>query len=84
MPIYMMIQRICCGQQASYWGISDCLKNLRPKALIILGDRFEMLQAAFAASLLRITLVHIHGGELTHGAIDNKIRFAISHLSQLP
>ena len=31
-------------------GISDCLKNLRPKALIILGDRFEMLQAAFAAS----------------------------------
>jgi len=57
------------------------LKVLSPDALIILGDRFEALPAAYAAALQRIKIVHLHGGEITLGAIDNKIRFAISHLA---
>ena len=57
------------------------LKALSPDAMIILGDRFEALPAAYAAALQRIKIVHLHGGEITLGAIDNKIRFAISHLA---
>lgn len=57
------------------------LEMLSPDALIILGDRFEALPAAYAAALQRIKVIHLHGGEITLGAIDNKVRFAISHLA---
>lgn len=57
--------------------------KIKPDAAIILGDRFEMLPVAYTAAVMKIKLVHLHGGEITLGAVDNKIRFAISHLSDL-
>jgi GDP/UDP-N,N'-diacetylbacillosamine 2-epimerase (hydrolysing) len=56
---------------------------LRPDLLLLLGDRVEMLAAALAAVPLRIPIGHIHGGELTLGAIDDGMRHAISKLSHL-
>jgi UDP-N-acetylglucosamine 2-epimerase (non-hydrolysing)/GDP/UDP-N,N'-diacetylbacillosamine 2-epimerase (hydrolysing) len=56
---------------------------VKPDILVLLGDRFEMLAAAVAAVPLRIPLAHIHGGELTQGAIDDAIRHAITKLSHL-
>lgn len=49
--------------------------------LIVLGDRFEMLAAAQAATLARVPIIHIGGGYTTEGAIDNSIRDAITALS---
>ena len=57
------------------------LDRMEPDAVLILGDRFEMLPVAYTAAMMNIKLIHIHGGELTLGAIDNKMRFSISHLS---
>lgn len=54
----------------------------RPDAVLILGDRGEMLVTALVASYLRIPIVHLHGGELT-STIDNAARFAISRLAHL-
>jgi UDP-hydrolysing UDP-N-acetyl-D-glucosamine 2-epimerase len=54
-----------------------------PDLLVVLGDRFEMLAAAVAALPLRIPVAHIHGGELTEGAIDDAIRHAITKFSHL-
>lgn len=54
-----------------------------PDALIVLGDRFEMLGLALAASLAGVALVHIHGGEETEGALDNSYRHALSKLAHL-
>lgn len=51
--------------------------------LIVLGDRFETLAAATTAYLLDIRIIHMHGGELTHGSHDDSIRHAISKLSDL-
>lgn len=59
------------------------LARLRPDMLLILGDRFEMLAVASAATLLHIPIAHISGGEITIGAIDDSIRHAISKLSSL-
>jgi UDP-hydrolysing UDP-N-acetyl-D-glucosamine 2-epimerase len=56
---------------------------VRPDILVLLGDRFEMLAAAVSALPLRIPLAHIHGGELTEGAMDDAIRHAITKLSHL-
>lgn len=59
------------------------LTALKPDAAIILGDRYEMLGAASAALLCGVPLVHIAGGTVSEGAIDNSIRNAISQLASL-
>lgn len=64
-------------------GFTDALNRLRPDALVILGDRFEALAAAQTAMILRIPVVHLHGGEITEGAYDDAIRHAITKLSYL-
>jgi UDP-hydrolysing UDP-N-acetyl-D-glucosamine 2-epimerase len=51
--------------------------------LVILGDRFDMFPGALAALPFRIPIVHIHGGEVTVGAIDDALRHAITKLSHL-
>ncbi len=63
--------------------LADTFARLAPDAAVILGDRFEALAAATAAFLLRIPIAHIHGGELTEGALDDGIRHAITKLSLL-
>lgn len=64
-------------------GFADALSRLAPDVLIILGDRFEALAAAQTAMILRIPVVHLHGGEITEGAYDDAIRHAITKLSYL-
>lgn len=56
---------------------------VRPDAVMILGDRYEMLAIASAALNARIPILHIHGGEATEGAADEYIRNAITKLSYL-
>ncbi|YCO03480.1 UDP-N-acetylglucosamine 2-epimerase [Vibrio sp. VNB-15] len=64
-------------------GFADALSRLTPDVLIILGDRFEALAAAQTAMILRIPILHLHGGEITEGAYDDAIRHAITKLSYL-
>lgn len=64
-------------------GCADAFTRLKPHIVIILGDRFEMLGAATAAAIMQIPVVHLHGGEISEGAIDDSIRHAITKLSRL-
>ncbi|MGL5109607.1 MAG: UDP-N-acetylglucosamine 2-epimerase [Vibrio ordalii] len=64
-------------------GFADALARLNPDILVILGDRFEALAAAQSAMILRIPVLHLHGGEITQGAYDDAIRHAITKLSYL-
>ncbi|ELE9014962.1 UDP-N-acetylglucosamine 2-epimerase (hydrolyzing) [Enterobacter cloacae] len=64
-------------------GFADALSRLKPDVLIILGDRFEALAVAQTAMILRIPVLHLHGGEITEGAYDDAIRHAITKLSYL-
>jgi UDP-N-acetylglucosamine 2-epimerase (non-hydrolysing) len=64
-------------------GFADALDRLKPNVLIILGDRFEALAAAQTAMILKIPIIHLHGGEITEGAYDDSIRHSISKLSYL-
>ncbi|HIQ40843.1 MAG TPA: UDP-N-acetylglucosamine 2-epimerase (hydrolyzing) [Sulfurivirga caldicuralii] len=61
--------------------LAPVLAQCRPDALVLLGDRFETLAIAAAAALLHIPIVHLHGGEESAGALDNRFRHAISHLA---
>lgn len=50
---------------------------------IILGDRFEALAFALVCYNRRIPIAHIHGGEVTYGALDEGYRHSITKLSYL-
>lgn len=58
-------------------------KEQKPDCVIILGDRTEMLAISCAAMNEQIPIAHLHGGELTEGAVDDCVRHAITKLSYL-
>jgi GDP/UDP-N,N'-diacetylbacillosamine 2-epimerase (hydrolysing) len=51
--------------------------------IIVLGDRYEMFSAISASVPFNIPVAHLHGGETTEGAIDNKFRHCITSMSEL-
>lgn len=64
-------------------GFADCYAELSPDLVLLLGDRFEIFAAAAAAMVARIPIAHLHGGELTEGAIDEAIRHSITKMAHL-
>lgn len=55
----------------------------KPDLVVVLGDRTEMLGVCCAAMNERIPIAHLHGGELTEGAVDDCVRHAITKMSYL-
>jgi GDP/UDP-N,N'-diacetylbacillosamine 2-epimerase (hydrolysing) len=51
--------------------------------IIILGDRFEIFVAATAATVAKIPIAHLSGGEITVGAFDEVFRHSITKMSHL-
>lgn len=49
--------------------------------LVVLGDRWELLYVVPSAVLLGVPVVHLHGGEVTEGALDERVRHAVTKLA---
>lgn len=64
-------------------GFGRYFEEYRAELLIVLGDRYETIAVCLAAMNARIPIAHIHGGEITEGAVDDVIRHAITKLSYL-
>jgi len=64
-------------------GFADALNDLKPDLILVLGDRFEIFSAVSAATVARIPVAHLHGGEITEGAFDNALRHSITKMSHL-
>jgi UDP-hydrolysing UDP-N-acetyl-D-glucosamine 2-epimerase len=63
--------------------LSDSFDRLEPDIVLLLGDRYETHASATAAMLMNIPIAHIHGGEVTEGAVDEQIRHSITKMSYL-
>ena len=63
--------------------LANSFEKLNPDVVLLLGDRFETHAAATAAMLMNIPIAHIHGGEITEGAVDEQIRHSITKMSYL-
>ena len=46
------------------------LKKKKPDAIVLFGDRFEILSIANVCFLHKIPIIHIGGGETTEGSSD--------------
>jgi UDP-hydrolysing UDP-N-acetyl-D-glucosamine 2-epimerase len=64
-------------------GMGQAFERLSPDLVLVLGDRYEILATTEAAMVARIPIAHIHGGEVTEGAMDDAMRHAITKLSHL-
>lgn len=64
-------------------GMSTEFERLRPDLLVLLGDRYESFAAAAAATIGRVPIAHLHGGETTEGAFDEALRHSITKMSHL-
>ena len=63
--------------------LSDAFNRLQPDIVLLLGDRYETHAAATTAMLMNIPIAHIHGGEITEGAVDEQIRHSITKMSAI-
>ena len=64
-------------------GFAKAYEHLRPDVLVVLGDRFEIHAAVSASIPFRLPVAHIHGGEITRGAMDELFRHSITKMSHL-
>ncbi len=59
------------------------LGEIQPDLVLVMGDRLDMLPAATATLPFNLPLAHLHGGEITEGAVDDRIRHAITKLAHV-
>ena len=76
-------QSICKSMGLGSILLSDQLVRAKPDLVVLLGDRYETFMAASVSMVLRIPIIHIQGGEVTKGAIDDQFRHAITKLSNV-
>jgi UDP-hydrolysing UDP-N-acetyl-D-glucosamine 2-epimerase len=64
-------------------GMAGMLAKLAPDMLLVLGDRYEIVCVALAATIAGIPIAHIAGGDLTFGAFDDAFRHSLTKMSHL-
>ena len=62
---------------------AETFERLQPDMIVLLGDRYEIFSAASVATIAKIPVAHLHGGETTEGAYDEAFRHSISKMSWL-
>jgi UDP-hydrolysing UDP-N-acetyl-D-glucosamine 2-epimerase len=62
--------------------LATVFDNLKPDVVVTIADRYETMATATAAAYMNIPLAHVQGGEVT-GSIDEKVRHAVTKLSDL-
>lgn len=71
----------CTGTTLALAG--EYFSKQKPDLLIVLGDRYEIFACVSAAVLCGVKIAHFCGGELSFGAFDERLRHAITKLSNL-
>lgn len=62
---------------------SETFERLKPDMIVVLGDRYEIFSVCSAATIAKIPIAHLHGGESTEGAFDESFRHCITKMSYL-
>ena len=62
--------------------ISNCFAELKPDIVLTVGDRYETISTAIAATYMNIPLAHTMGGEIS-GTIDESVRHAVTKFSNI-
>lgn len=63
--------------------MSQIFQIYSPDYAVALGDRYELFIPAISSLLFNVPLIHLHGGEITEGVIDEEIRHAITKMAHI-
>ena len=63
--------------------LSEAFTRIEPDIVLLVGDRYETFAAAVAATICRIPIAHLSGGETTEGAIDEAFRHSITKMAHV-
>ena len=63
--------------------ISQVFSIYKPDFLMVLGDRYELFILAIAALMYKVPIIHLHGGEITQGVVDEQVRHAITKMGHI-
>ena len=74
---------VCHSMGKSLPGYADVMQQVAPDILLVLGDRYETFCAAASASILRIPIAHLFGGEATERAVNDALRDVITKMSHI-
>jgi UDP-hydrolysing UDP-N-acetyl-D-glucosamine 2-epimerase len=85
--VFMLIEGETPSTMAKSTGLGllelpTAFERLQPDVVITVGDRFETIATALAATYMNIPLAHTMGGELS-GNIDESIRHAVTKFAHL-
>lgn len=85
--VFMLIEGETPGTMAKSTGLGllelpTAFDRLQPDIVITVGDRFETMATALAATYMNIPLAHTMGGEVS-GNIDESIRHAVTKFAHI-
>jgi UDP-hydrolysing UDP-N-acetyl-D-glucosamine 2-epimerase len=85
--VFMLIEGETPSTMAKSTGLGllelpTIFERLRPDVVITVGDRFETMSTALAATYMNIPLAHTMGGEVS-GNIDESIRHAVTKFAHI-
>jgi UDP-hydrolysing UDP-N-acetyl-D-glucosamine 2-epimerase len=85
--VFMLIEGETPGTMAKSTGLGllelpTAFERLEPDLVITVGDRFETMATALAATYMNIPLAHTMGGEVS-GNIDESIRHAVTKFAHI-
>ncbi len=86
--VHMTLASDDCGSMARSMGLgiigfTEAFERLSPDIVIVLGDRYETHAAAVTATLLQTPIVHIAGGTVSQGSVDDVLRNSITKLANV-
>ena len=79
-PVYQALREHC---DVTLMKVGPEIVVPKPDIIVLLGDKYQLLEAAKWATIYRVPIAHIHGGECTFGSWDNQVRDAVSKLSHI-
>ena len=62
---------------------AQMLDTIKPDLVFVLGDRGEVLAMAISAMEMNIPILHLFGGDLTQGGVDEPTRHAITMMANV-
>lgn len=62
---------------------AQLLNDIRPDFVFVLGDRGEVLALVIAALQLNIPIIHLFGGDVCQGGVDEPTRHALTKLANI-
>lgn len=74
---------IAADQAQTLIAFTELFMKERYDAVMLLGDRYELLSVAIAAANTGTPIFHLCGGDTTEGAMDEWIRHSITKMSYL-